>query len=520
MLSQTGGTLAQPVPIGDFEDAKHYRIPQPADATTVYELLLLTPPGGDTQLFGFASCHRFVGKFHVRQASIEVVIDTEGLSLAPGESWKLESFLFATGPDRNELLGQLASALGKAHPRLEFSPVPTGWCSWYCYGPMVTKQRVSANLDVVREQGLGLRYIQIDDGYQAAMGDWLDTSPTFGGGALGQVKSALGLGGGEVEGVQGMLKTIRDAKSEPAIWVAPFIAEEGSKVFKEHPDWFVKDETGAPLRSDTVTFGGWRRGPWYALDGTHPEAQAHLEQVFRTMRTEWGCSYFKLDANFWGAIHGGRFHDPKATRVEAYRRGMAAVLRGAGDAFILGCNHPLWPSLGVIHGARSSGDINRSWQSFTHTARETFHRNWQNGTFWWNDPDCVLLTGNLPENGFVFHATVIFAAGGMTLSGDDMTKLAPERMAMLRKLLPPTGVPAKFTDASLQVGVVETADLTQVCFFNWGEQPCDLSYPLASPMVAADFWTGVSLGEVRDALTVSSLPPHSARLITLRAPGK
>ena len=46
------------------------------------------------------------------------------------------------------------------------------------------------------------------------------------------------------------------------------------------------------------------------------------------MRQEWGCTYFKLDANFWGAMHGGRFHDPKATRVEAYRRGMQAVLRG------------------------------------------------------------------------------------------------------------------------------------------------------------------------------------------------
>jgi alpha-galactosidase len=72
------------------------------------------------------------------------------------------------------------------------------------------------------------------------------------------------------------------------------------------------------------------------------------------MREEWGCAYFKLDANFWGAIHGGRFHDPKATRVEAYRRGMQAIRRGAGDAFLLGCNHPIFPSLGLIDGSRSS----------------------------------------------------------------------------------------------------------------------------------------------------------------------
>ena len=40
------------------------------------------------------------------------------------------------------------------------------------------------------------------------------------------------------------------------------------------------------------------------------------------MRQGWGVTYFKLDANFWGAMHGGRFHDPKATRIDAYRRGL------------------------------------------------------------------------------------------------------------------------------------------------------------------------------------------------------
>ena len=112
------------------------------------------------------------------------------------------------------------------------------------------------------------------------------------------------------------------------------------------------------------------------------------------MRQEWGCTYFKLDANFWGAMHGGRFHDPNATRIEAYRRGMEAILRGAGDGFILGCNHPIWPSLGLIHGSRSSNDIKRTWDRGRRApARENLSRNWQNGRLWWNDPDAVVLTG-------------------------------------------------------------------------------------------------------------------------------
>lgn len=497
MLSQTGGTLGSPADLGDYTDAKHYKIPQPDDATTVYGLVLLTPPSADTALLGFTSCRRFVGRFHLRADFIEAVLDTEGQALGAGETWALESFLAISGTDRAALLDTFAAQLNANHPRLAFEPIPTGWCSWYCYGPMVTQDHVKANLDAVDKLHLPLKYIQIDDGYQAAMGDWLDTGKAFGG------------------GIRNVLDTIRQAGREPAIWVAPFVAQEDSKVFQEHPDWFIKDDAGQPLRSDKVTFGGWRLGPWYALDGTHPGAQKHLEEVFRTMRNDWGCTYFKLDANFWGAMHGGHFHDPKATRVEAYRRGMEAVLRGAGDAFILGCNHPLWPSLGLIHGSRSSGDISRSWNTFQHTARENFHRNWQNGRLWWNDPDCVLLTGKLSDDEFQFHASVMFAAGGMTLSGDNLTVLPPERLAMLRKLLPPSGHAARFSDEAMEIGVVEAGDTRHVCFFNWGETPRNLGCPVGQPSHARDFWSGEDLGLVTDTLRISDLPPHAARIITL-----
>jgi alpha-galactosidase len=219
--------------------------------------------------------------------------------------------------------------------------------------------------------------------------------------------------------------------------VAPFVAEKDSHVFQQHPDWFLKDTDGSPLRSDTVTFGGWRRGPWYVLDGTHPDVQAHFVNVFSTMRREWGVTYFKLDANFWGAIHGGRFHDPNATRIVAYRSGMHAILSGAGDSFILGCNHPIWPSAGLIHGSRSSNDIKRTWDRIKTTAQQNLLRNWQNGRLWWNDPDAVCLAGDLPEHEFLFHATAIYATGGMVLSGDDLSTMPDARMAMLRKLLPP-----------------------------------------------------------------------------------
>jgi alpha-galactosidase len=233
------------------------------------------------------------------------------------------------------------------------------------------------------------------------------------------------------------------------------------------------------------------------------------------MRQEWGVTYFKLDANFWGAIHGGHFHDGKATRIEAYRRGMRSVIRGAGDGFILGCNHPIWASLGLIHGSRSSNDIKRTWDRVKSTARQNLARNWQNEKLWWNDPDAVVLTGDLSPLEFQFHATTIYATGGMVLSGDDLTKISPERLAMLRKLVPPKAVAASFRDDYFRVGMIEQKGVTAICIFNWNESPQTIPVTLPRAGNITDFWTGEKLGRFKGSYTPEPLPPRSARLLVL-----
>jgi alpha-galactosidase len=341
------------------------------------------------------------------------------------------------------------------------------------------------------------------------MGDWLETGKSFGG------------------DIKAVLRGIRERGFEPAIWLAPFVASPQSKLFRDHPEWFIKDADGKPLRSDKVGFGGWRLGPWYALDGTHPEAQKFLETTFRVMREEWGCTYFKLDANYWGTLHRGHFHDPKATRIEAYRRGMAAALRGAGNAFILGCNHPLWPSLGLVDGSRSSMDTSREWSSIRDIGRENLLRGWQNGRFWWNDPDCVLLSpgrvmdnsgtatgaAGLPLNEVQFHATTVHASGGMLLGGDDMPTLAPERIAMLRKLIPPTRRAASFADEKLTVGRTPHGKGEYLYLFNWGDQPVERVVTLPRKVSLTNYWTGESLGQHEGEFRVPELAPHTALLL-------
>ncbi|HEY8749625.1 MAG TPA: glycoside hydrolase family 36 protein [Tepidisphaeraceae bacterium] len=503
MLSQTAGTLEKPVDLA-YPDRKHYKIPEPEGLRTAYGMMMIGTGPGRT-LLGFTSCAKFVGRFGFDGTRLRISIDTENLQLNPGQTWELEEILIESGEGREKLLAELAASIEAHHPRLRHDPPPAGWCSWYWFGARVKAEDITANLDWIAKNVPQMKYIQIDDGYQPIMGDWLETGKAFGG------------------DVRGVLRQIREKGFEPAIWVAPFIASESSHVFQQHPDWFVKDETGKPMRSDRMGFGGWRQGPWYCLDGTHPEARRHLENLFHTMRNEWGCTYFKLDANYWGAIHGGVHHDAAATRVQAYRRGMEAVLKGAGDSFILGCNHPIWPSLGVIHGSRSSGDINRSWATVSSTARQNLLRGWQNGKLWWNDPDCVVLVDKaaggrrnaaaLTEAEYLFHATAVYASGGLILDGDDLPKITAPRRAMLEKLLPPAAVAAQFDDEKLEVGVTRLQNRLMYCVFNWAEAPADRFISLAKPTRFKNYWTGEDLGVHEGQFKIATLAAHSAMLV-------
>lgn len=505
MLTQHAGSLGRPQTLG-YDEAAHYHVQGAAGALTLASLAMLSPQGAPRHLLAFSSCRRFSGEFRFWPERFEVALVTESRTLRPGESWELEELVYFSETDRETLLERLGRQIEHNHPRLTFPRIPTGWCSWYYYGKRLAEEDIIQNLDAIVKDGTKLEYIQIDDGYQPFHGDWLEPNPKF-----------------FPSGIKALCHEISRRGFQPAIWVAPFIASPKSRLLREHPDWFVKGADGAPLSADKVTFQGWNDAPWYMLDATQPAVQAHLEQVFRVMREEWGCSYFKLDANYWGTIPGSRYADPNATTVENYRRGMAAIRRGAGDAFLLGCNAPIWPSLGTVHGMRVSGDIKRTWEKFNHCARETFNRNWQHGRIWINDPDCLLAspqarTGPAPVSAdeIGFHAAAVLASGGMMLDGDNYAELTAAEKGVVHRVLPPLGIAARFATEEFNEGVIDLPDGRRLLFvFNWDDAPRKHVLALGERRRLTDFWTDADLGaHVEYALP--TLPAHSARVIVAR----
>ncbi len=513
-LSQYKGVVKNMEMLGGFGDFQHYRLPRPEGFQQVYNMVRFAPDKEDNLLMGFTSCYRFNGEFWFDERQLQVILNLEGIEILPYQTIALESF-FAGKGKKPELEERFARAIQKNHPMLKTEQIPTGWCSWLVYGPAVSAKNIYDNLEAIKRSGLDLKYIQVDDGYQPYMGDWLSATDAFDG------------------GIKKMCLTIKEKGFEPAIWIAPFIAEEKSEVFQMHPDWFIKDKEGKPLPSDKVSFGGWRCAPWYMLDATNPQVRQHLTTVFRTMREEWNVKYFKMDANMWGALPFGERFDKQKTCVEAYRMGMEAILEGAGyDSFLLGCNAPMWPSLGVVHGMRVTTDNDRSFSIFSGLTKQCFTRNWQHNRLWINDPDTVILrnrdlsvidpSGNTPaiesnltRNEFLFNATYILASGGMVLSGDDITEFTEQNVDDLKKLLPPKGMAAVFDTDEYTVGRIRLSEEEILCIFNREDIGRDFLIELKNSAEIIDFWTGEKLGVWNCGKHHVYLEDHSARALRL-----
>jgi alpha-galactosidase len=158
----------------------------------------------------------------------------------------------------------------------------TGWCSWYGYYHDITEQRLLEELVLLDRHGLAVDTVQLDDGYQTGIGDWLSRRTDAFPSPLAELAGRIA-------------ETGRSA----GIWTAPFLVGADSQLAQAHPDWLV----GGAVASDE--HWGQRIG---VLDVTHPGAAEHLQEVFRTLRA-WGFSYHKIDFLYGGAQPGRRHAD-------------------------------------------------------------------------------------------------------------------------------------------------------------------------------------------------------------------
>ena len=115
----------------------------------------------------------------------------------------------------------------------------SGWTSWYNYYTNITEEIISENIDAFRQRNVEIDVFQIDDGYQRAVGDWLETNEKF------------------PHGMKSLSDKAHAANYRAGLWLAPFVCEQKSDIMAQHPDWILRTPDGKPFkagRNDTVSY--------------------------------------------------------------------------------------------------------------------------------------------------------------------------------------------------------------------------------------------------------------------------
>ncbi|KUM90437.1 MULTISPECIES: glycoside hydrolase family 36 protein [Streptomyces] len=317
-----------------------------------------------------------------------------------------------TGTAIQSVLAEWAAELGVRTLR----PAPTVWCSWYEYFTGVTEDDIHENLRAMDTLDLPVDVVQIDDGYQKALGDWLTLS--------GRFRSRAGIA-----------DAIRARGRRAGIWTAPFLVDPASDLAAEHPDWLVEDLDGGFLHAGR----NWGHD-LCVLDTTHPEAARYLASVFRTLVSE-GYDYFKVDFLYAGALEGVRHS--AADALTAYRSGIELIREAIGeDAYLLGCGAPVLPSIGLFDAMRVSPDTAPHRRSeaddYSQPGQDPAEftgagRQWQHGRLWVNDPDCLMARPAVETR--ERWAAHVEATGGLMASSDRLLSLDPWGVETTRRLL-------------------------------------------------------------------------------------
>ena len=370
--------------------------------------------GSLTENTGFTQIITQVGK-----GMIALKKDCAGVDIS-GEWCALK--LILTEGRENEVFDRYFNALG-IKPREGVKPI-FGYTSWYNHYQDISKDTIEDDLNGINSLTCKADVFQIDDGWQTAVGDWLSVNS---------------------EKFPGGMKRIADAISDagliPGIWLAPFVCEETSEIFRKSKHWLIDKEEADFVR------GGSNWSGFYALDINNPEVREYIRFVIETIVNEWGYKLLKLDFLYAACIVPRK----DKTRGQLMSEAMAFLRECAGDALILACGVPLASAFGLADYCRIGCDVSLDWNDKPHmrlmhreristknSILNTVFRRQLNGRAFLNDPDVFLLR---PCNNFLSEkqkkclAEVNALMGSVLFTSDNFYDYSEAETKELSKIL-------------------------------------------------------------------------------------
>ncbi len=452
----------------------------------------------------------------------------DDVALTPGEALASEWFYLEwVAFPNHDPLAQYAAAAAR---QMKLSIIPhamAGWCAGDATANRTTESGMIDSLAaaVAVTETLPIQAVTLGSGYEMAWGEWTSWNRRF-----------------FSHGPEWLARRIAGSRLTPGLWLAPFVVQPRSRPAREHGEWLLRDNNG-----QAVTVGRWPGRGGLALDPTHPGVEEYLHQLGETL-LRWGYRYLKLDYLYAAALRG-RWRNAHLTRAQAYHRALRILRESLPEVFLVGDRAPLGPALGMVDAMRIGPETMPVWEpsvgkmrffirehpglpALRNSLRNVATRAWMQGRWWINDPDCMVLQGELSNAELLTQATLLGLCGGQLFLSDDLDRLPADRQAVAAVLLPSMLEGADVQDLfRREMPEVVTAPVARpwghwllVGLFNWGEGQVERELPVDLPGLdprrsyhIMDFWGRRYLKlDAGTAYPVFSLPAHGCVLLGLR----
>jgi alpha-galactosidase len=469
--------------------------------------------------------------FDLKDAPADDQIELD-LPLKAGEDMTSELLMFEAGPDYHDQLLAYGDAVRRWHHARVSGETPIGWWSWTVYYGAINEGETLSNADwqAAHLKSLGYKYLQVDEGYQYARGEYATPNAT-------QFPDGMRFVGQHLIG-EGLTF---------GVWTAAFEVTKRAWVYEHHKDWLVHNAKGDPIPIGAV----WdqKSDVLYALDTTQPGAQQYLRDTYRKLVREWGVRFIKLDFMDTSTIEGYHYR-PNTTALEAQRIGLQVIRDAVGDEVILDKDgSPMLNPVGLVDTGRISIDTGHSFARTKDAASGIAARFYMQRNFFIDDPDAFNVTAtHLMEDAHeessitrgAAEASIALSAvsGGMYEIGDDMLLLGSEkdRLALVenRELLNMSKVGRASTPVDLMT--YEPQDEQPSIFilqedqrqailtvFNWTKtvrshtlKLADLGLPAGRAFAATDVLNQNEMVTLEGSVVrLENQPPQSVRVIKL-----
>ena len=490
-------------------------------------------------LVGVLTWNIFMPYIHYNNEN-DIVIRAIGekKSIKPGETISFERIVEIKNESWQDLMFNYGEEIAEEHKIKAKEPLQLkGWSTWDYYGRVYDTKDIIKNIDQLGVDGINANIIQIDGGWWTARGDYLNVR----------------------KNLQGGMKAIAEyAKSKgyrAGVHLDGFRADKISNLYKEHPDWFLKDQDGETICQEIDKKDTYMQYVYF--DYSNPAVCAYMKNVLKTIRTEWGFSYFKIDFMRYGLLetildeHGKedakgikkvtaiKAFDNSMTSIERTRAGLKAMREGIEDGFFLACSSVFGPTIGIVDGIRTGGDICPTFDHYKSRCLQNGGNFYLNHVVAQNDADYLVVRnkddeepsrawgedkfgGNTTYNEAKMWSNYVTLFGGIKINSDNLLTLRNERKNLIKdafslktatRFLPlDLWDHAKNKNDAFNVMLAENNDGVYLSLFNWEEKDKQFVIDGLQNTELSEALSGVKINSTAGKL-IYNLKYHSSIII-------